>query len=213
MLKNKKKLLLSAVLLAIFYLTGCNPVNNKPAELPKPVFEQTNPYSAVDKSPMDVSYYPVNFPTLLMSGATIDSLVARVFYSRPQKNGRKIFGNEPPPKYVQQYGTYWRLGANESTEIEFFKPVSINDKKIPKGRYSMYCIPYETKWVIVLNTNLYSWGLHADTAKDFAKIEIPAQKLNRDIEFFTMAFEQAPGGANLIMAWDDIKATLRVTFP
>jgi Protein of unknown function (DUF2911) len=193
-------------------LISCQPVNNKPVEIPKPFFEQANPYAAVDKSGMDVSYYPVNFPMLLMAGGSTDSLVARVIYSRPQKNGRKIFGNYPPPKNVQQYGTYWRLGANEATEIEFFKPVSINDQKIAKGRYSMYCLPYEHKWVVVLNTSLYSWGLHADSTKDIAKIEIPAATTDKNAEYFTMVFEPSAGGANLIMAWDDVKAVLPITF-
>jgi len=195
--------------------TSCTAVdnnNNTPPELPKQVIEPVNPYAAVDKSPMDMSYYPVNYPMQLMSGNDSAGLIARVIYSRPQKSGRVIFGNEAPPKCVQQYGAYWRLGANEASEIEFFKPVTISGKKIAKGRYVIYCIPYEDKWTIVFNTNLFSWGLHPDTTKDIASISIPAVKTDRVTEYFTMVFQQSPTGANLIMVWDNVKAELPISF-
>ena len=161
---------------------------------------------------MDISYYPVDFPALKMSGKDTGSLTARVIYSRPQKNGRVIFGNEPPPKYVQQYGALWRLGANEATEIEFFKPATIKGQRISKGRYIIYCIPFKDKWIIVFNTNLFSWGLHPDTTKDIAKIEIPVYKSEKNIEYFTMVFQPSPTGANLIMAWDNVQAALPISF-
>jgi hypothetical protein len=199
-------------------LASCTAVstnNNTPVVVTRPVIEPANsynPYVTVDKSPLDISYYPVNYPTQLMNGNDSATLLARVIYSRPQKNGRTIFGSEAPPKCVQQYGTYWRLGANEATEIEFFKPVTIEGKKIARGRYIIYCIPYESKWTIVLNTNLFSWGLHPDTTKDLAKIDIPAEKTEKNIEYFTMVFQQSPNGADLIMTWDNAKAVLPISF-
>lgn len=199
------------VLLFIACNVSCNPVNNK-TKILKPAIEQSNPYSAIDKSPMDMSYYPVNYTTLSMNGSDTSSLLARVIYSRPQKNGRRVFGNESPTKNIQQYGAYWRLGANEASEIEFFKPVIIKSKKIPKGRYIIYCIPFEDKWTIILNRNIFSWGLHPDTLKDIAKIEIPVIKTDNNIEYFTMVFQQSPTGADLIMAWDNVKAALPISF-
>ena len=64
----------------------------------------------VDKSPMDMSYYPVDYPVLKISDKVADSPAARIIYGRPQKNGRPIFGN------LVEYGQVWRLGANEATE-------------------------------------------------------------------------------------------------
>lgn len=212
MLKNKTSYLFAVIVCALYYFTSCTAVNSNNTEIVKPVIEPANPYAAVDKSVMDVSYYPVNYPMLAMSGKDTSTVIARIIYSRPQKNGRIIFGNEPPPKYVQQYGTYWRLGANEASEIEFFKPVKLNGQKIAKGRYIIYCIPFKNKWTIILNSNLFSWGLHPDTAKDVAKIEIPVQKSDKLIESFTMVFEHTVTGANLIMAWDNVKAALPLTF-
>jgi Protein of unknown function (DUF2911) len=212
MLKIKATLFIVMVLFTAICFNACNTINSNNPEIQKPIFEPSNPYAAVDKSPMDISYYPVDFPALKMSGNDTSSLTARVIYSRPQKNGRAIFGNGPPPKYVQQYGALWRLGANEASEIEFFKPVNIKGQRISKGRYIIYCIPFEDKWVIVFNTNLFSWGLHPDTTKDIAKIEIPVYKSEKNIELFTMVFQPSAKGANLIMAWDNVQAALPISF-
>ncbi len=212
MLKIRTSLFFAAALFAVLYFNACNTINSNNPEIQKPVFEPSNPYAAIDKSPMDISYYPVDFPALKMSGNDSSSLTARVIYSRPQKNGRTIFGNEPPPKYVQQYGALWRLGANEASEIEFFKPVSIKGQRISKGRYIIYCIPFQDKWVIVFNTNLFSWGLHPDTSKDIARIEIPVYESEKNIEFFTMVFQPSATGANLIMAWDNMQGALPISF-
>ena len=200
-----------SISVACFFI-ACNTINTDNTKITKPIIEPANPFATVDKSPMDESYYPVNYPLLKMNGGDTNSLTARLIYSRPQKNGRAIFGNEPPPKYVQQFGAFWRLGANEASEIEFFKPVTIKGQKILKGRYIIYCIPFENKWIIILNSNLFSWGLHPDPLKDIAKIEIPLVKTEQSIEFFSMVFEQTAIGANLIIAWDNIKASLPISF-
>jgi len=212
MLKSKAVYIFFLSLFTACFIS-CNPVNNK-TDILKPVIEQGNgnPYASVDKSPMDMSYYPVNYPMLIMSGNDTSRLIARVIYSRPQKNGRKIFGNEPPPKSVQQYGSYWRLGANEASEIEFFKTVNVKGQKIARGRYTIYCIPFENKWTIIFNSNLFSWGLHTDPSKDIARVDIPTFKTDRNIEFFTMVFQQSATGADLIMAWDNVKAVLPISF-
>ena len=62
----------------------------------------------LDKSPMDMSYYPHNYPVLKIQDKITETLVARVMYSRPRKGGRTIFGG------LVKYGELWRLGANES---------------------------------------------------------------------------------------------------
>ncbi len=172
--------------------------------------EVVNPYATHDQSPMDMSYFPKDYPVLKMNGSVADVLLARVIYSRPQKKGRNIFGNTD--KSLRQYGKEWRLGANEATEIEFFKPVAIAGNKIDKGRYIIYCIPYADKWTIVLNSNLYTWGLHMDTTKDVFKTEIPVVLQEPAIEDFTMVFETAPYGADLLMTWDTVKAVLPISY-
>jgi hypothetical protein len=202
--------------LAALTFFSCSNNNKTPAppseEIKPPVIEKDNPYAVVDKSPLDISYYPVNYPAQIMDKNDSAALVTRVIYSRPHKMGRVIFSNDGPPKSIQQYGAYWRLGANEATEIEFFKPVIIGNQKINKGRYIIYCIPSKDKWTIVINTNLYSFGLHQDTAKNILKTDIPVETTAEDIEYFTMVFQKSLTGADLLMAWGNLKAVLPIRF-
>src|SRR5687768_2238865 len=92
-----------------------------------------NPYAPADQSPMDMIYYPVDYPKLKMTKSIATGPLVRIIYSRPQKQGRAIFGE------LLKYGEHWRLGANEATEIEFFEPAIIQGKKINPGRYILYC--------------------------------------------------------------------------
>lgn len=163
--------------------------------------------SELDKSPMDVSYYPPNYPLIKLNGKAKEIPIARVIYSRPQKNNRIIFDG------IIKYNEMWRLGANEATEIEFFKPVKINNKAISKGRYTLYCIPNLESWTIIINKDNFSWGNYSYNIKnDVLRIDIPLEKSENVIEAFTMYFNETKTGANLIFMWDNIKASLPILF-
>ena len=170
--------------------------------------EAVNPYVTNDRSPMDMSYYPHDFPVSKMNGTDTTIPIARVIYSRPQKKGRIIFGNTS--KSLCEYGKEWRLGANEATELEFFKDVVINGKKIDKGRYIIYCIPYPEKWTIILSKNLFTWGLHMDKTKDIFNVDVAVELQAPVVEDFTMIFQQASYGTDLVMAWDNVKTAMRI---
>jgi hypothetical protein len=165
-----------------------------------------NPYSTVDISPMDMSYYPVEYPKLKMSKVTSDPPVARVVYSRPHLGGRSLFTG------ILQYDSTWRLGANEATEIEFYRNVTIQGKPVKAGRYILYCTPSKDNWTVVLNSNIDTWGLQQDPSRDIASFIIPAVSTQRHIEYFTMVFEKSSTGANLLMAWDSVEARLPIEF-
>ena len=161
---------------------------------------------ALDKSPMDMSYYPNKYPVLKIQDKITEPLVARVIYSRPQKNGRVIFGE------LLEYGKVWRLGANEATEIEFYGDVKINDIKVKKGRYTMYGIPNAEKWIII-NKETDTWGsFKYDEKNDLLRIDVPVQKQTAITEEFVMVFEKSETGAGLIIAWDDVKLNLPIVF-
>lgn len=167
-----------------------------------------NPYADIDKSPMDMSYYPVDYPKLKMGNNSIPPPVARVVYSRPHLTGRHLFTQ------VLKYGETWRLGANESTEIQLYRDVMIQEKKIKAGRYILYCIPEPDNWTIVFNSNIDSWGLKQDSTKDIQRFVIPATHDHGGpiLEYFTIVFEKTTTGADMIMAWGDILAKLPFHF-
>ncbi|MFM6970054.1 MAG: DUF2911 domain-containing protein [Sediminibacterium sp.] len=161
----------------------------------------------LDKSPMDMSYWPSNFPMLKLSGKASGEPFARVIYGRPQKNGRVLFGD------IVQYNSIWRLGANEATEIEFFVPVKIDGKLVPKGRYTLYSIPNENNWTLILNTDNFSWGNFSYNAKkDLLRVQVPVLKTMDTTEAFTLYFEETNLGAGLIILWDQVKVMLPISF-
>lgn len=178
-----------------------------------PVSVKDSMILSIDKSPMDMCYFPADYPKQKMLTPKMPDPVARVIYSRPQKNGRVIFADSGTAQnIIQRYSQEWRLGANEATEIEFFKPVTLNGKNIKPGRYIIYCIPEVATWKIILNNNLYSWGLHIDKSQDVAEIEIPVIKNDVSIEYFTMLFQSSAYGCDLVMAWGNVKTVLPIHF-
>lgn len=201
----------------IFFL-ACNdqPADSEPAALKpdkkdstpayKPERPSVNPYAGVDVSPMDMVYYPIDYPKLKMTHIISTAPLARVIYSRPHLQGRHIFHE------VLKYDEPWRLGANEATELTLYKDAIIQDKKIKAGRYTLYCIPHKDTWTIALNSNIDTWGLERDIAKDIARFEVPVQQTQNSLEYFTMVFEDEQKGPALLMAWDDVEVRLPFRF-
>lgn len=165
-----------------------------------------NAYATVDISPMDMSYFPVDYPKIKMTNGSVAPPVARIVYSRPHLQKRRLFSG------ILKYDEPWRLGANESTEIDFYRNVTIEGKKIKAGRYILYCIPHKDSWTIVLNSNIDTWGLKQDPAKDVERFKVSATSNNPMLEYFTMVFEKTDTGANLIIAWDDVVVKLPISF-
>jgi hypothetical protein len=198
--------------IAVFFMFACNNNgNNSSSTAPAPKKQSLNikkenshPYATVDASPMDMSYFPADYPHLKHQLQELP--VMRLIYSRPQKKGRTIMGN------VVKYDQMWRLGANECTEIEFFRPVTIQQKKVPAGRYTLYCMPRKDHWQIVLNRGLYGWGLDIDISKDMDSFTANIETTANIAEYFTAIFEKTGTGANLVFAWDDTVAKLPIVF-
>lgn len=169
-------------------------------------FSQSTKLPEVDKSPMDVSYYPNNYPILKIQNRATEPLVVRILYSRPQRQGRKVFGE------LVEYGKVWRLGANEATEIEFYKDVKIGGKKVSKGRYTLYAIASENVWTMILNKDTDTWGAFKyDSKKDVLRTDVVAQKTDEVVESMSMFFEKSASGISLIIAWEQVKVALPIT--
>jgi hypothetical protein len=155
---------------------------------------------------MDMSYFPVEYYKMNMAQQITTPLVVRVIYSRPHLNGRKLFPG------ILKYGEPWRLGANESTEIQFFRDVTIQGKRVKAGRYILYCIPNENTWTIVLNSNVDTWGLHPDPSKDLFRFDATVMKVDHHTEYFTIIFDKTNTGATMLAAWDEYEIKLPIDF-
>lgn len=159
----------------------------------------------LDKSPMDMAYYPTNYPLLKIQDKVTEPLLARAIYSRPLKNGRTIFGDLVP------YNEVWRLGANEATEIEFYRDVRVGGKKLPKGKYTLYAITGPQQWTLIFNKETDTWGAFKyDEKKDAARVAVPVELLTEVVEPFTLYFDKTSAGPALIVAWDNQRVTLPI---
>lgn len=161
---------------------------------------------AVDKSPMDMAYYPVNYPVLKIRGGSTEPLVTRLIYSRPKKEGRSVFGG------LVAYGKVWRLGANEATEIEFYKPVTIGGTKVAAGRYTLYALVNEKSWTFIVNKDTDTWGAFKyDASKDVAKVEVPVETTTNAVESLSMVFVKSGNSVDLVVAWENVKVKMPIS--
>jgi hypothetical protein len=191
---DMKKWLLSLGL--VFYVLAANAQTQSALVMKLP---------PLDKSPMDMAYFPADYPLLKAQNKKTDPLVARVIYSRPQRDNRNIFGE------LVEYGQVWRMGANEATEIEFFRDVSVDGKKVAKGRYTLYAIPNATQWTLILNKDTDTWGAFIyDQKKDLLRINVPVQNTTVPVEACSMNFVKNASGIELQIAWDKVLVALPV---
>lgn len=168
---------------------------------------QNKSIPALDKSTLDISFYPSNYPILKIQDKAKDPLVMRVIYSRPQKNSREVFGG------LVEYGQLWRLGANEATEIEFYKDVTISKINVKKGRYTMYAIPNKETWTLILNRETDTWGAFKyDQKKDVLRTDVKVSVTSDITDAFTIYFDARTDGALMNILWDNQKASLPILF-
>lgn len=130
----------------------------------------------------------------------------RVVYSQPAKNDRVIFGNLVP------YNEVWRTGANEATEITFTKDVFFAGKKVKAGTYSLFTIPQEKSWTIILNAELGMWGAFTyDVKKDVLRTSATPQSTGSVLwEPFTIKLEPVDKGVSLQLFWDKTQVSLPI---
>ncbi|MGI0108304.1 DUF2911 domain-containing protein [Salinimicrobium sp. WS361] len=125
-----------------------------------------------------------------------------IFYNRPYKKNREIFGGLVP------YNEVWRTGANEATTFTTSKDILVDGSSLPAGTYTLWTIPMEDSWKVIFNSEMYPWGITADKLPsrvadyDVLTIEIPVRKLKNPIEQFTIIFEEQRKFINLNLAWD-----------
>lgn len=134
-----------------------------------------------------------------------DSLRLEVFYNRPYKKDRDIFGNLVP------YNEVWRTGANEATTFKTNQDLTIEGSKLEAGKYTLWTIPGKTSWVVIFNDKMYNWGVNFSDGKasylkefDALRVEVPISKNLKSVEQFSIYFHEQFGTIHMFLAWDDI---------
>ena len=123
---------------------------------------------------------------------------------------RKIFGDGG----IVSYGDVWRTGANEATEITFYKDVTFGGKTVKAGTYSLFTIPGEKEWTVIINSETNIWGAYYyKQGKDIARAKVPVTSDAKSIEAFSIAFSKADANeVHMHFAWDTVRVAVPVKF-
>jgi Protein of unknown function (DUF2911) len=140
------------------------------------------------------------------TSAVIDGDRITVDYYAPSARGRKIMGNLVP------YGEVWCTGANWATKITTQTDLDVNGLKLPKGSYSIWTLPDEKQWLLIINKQTGQFHLNYDQSQDFARVKMNIKTLASPVETFKIAVE-SPGGSKgtLSLLWENTDAWVPIT--
>ena len=157
---------------------------------------QAQKFAKMDVSPMDAATYPSSYREA--------NKLIKVVYSRPQLKGRELSNLVPN-------GEVWRTGANEATELILYTDMKLGGTNIKAGTYSLFTIPGDKEWTIIVSTDVNVWGAYSyDQANDVARMNVPVESGSKSIEAFSIALDEGDNnGVDMHMAW----GTMRVTVP
>lgn len=126
-----------------------------------------------------------------------------VDYGRPYMRGRTIMGGLVP------YGEVWRTGANAATTFVTPRDLRIGGTPVPAGTYTLYTIPGENEWQLIVNRQTGQWGTQYDAAQDLVRIPMQVERTAAPVEQFTI--QMMPGSpARLVMEWENTRASVPV---
>jgi len=155
-------------------------------------------FRRLDISPMDAAVYPKEWKNS-------DKLV-KVIYGRPQLKGREMSSLAK----VSKNGV-WRTGANEATEITFFKDVLFGDKTVKAGTYTLFTIPAEKEWTFILSAAINVWGHYTYDAKDdVVRVKGKVSKSEKSIEAFSITFDNDNDNITMYLGWANTVASLPI---
>lgn len=142
---------------------------------------------------------------------TVAKQTVKVCYGRPSARGRTMIGGRGVP-----YGKLWRTGANEPTVV--FTPVALEiaGVKVPPGKYSLYSVPGEQEWQIIVNRSTSQWG-HENSytkeveAEEVGRGQVTAERLSAPVETFTITPDPATGDTRrLVLTWEKTRVPIPV---
>jgi len=135
-----------------------------------------------------------------------DGKTITVDYSSPRAKGRKIFGELVP------YGEVWRTGANEATTFVTTGGLSADGRDIPAGSYTIFTIPEQNKWTLIVNKETGEWGIpYKYEAKELARIPMSVSKTSGPVENFTVSFDQDGNACTLNISWEETQASVKLS--
>jgi len=131
-----------------------------------------------------------------------DGKTITVDYSSPRMKGRKIFGELVP------FGEVWRTGANEATTFVTTANVTVGGKSVPAGSYTIFTVPKQGNWTLIVNKKTGEWGIpYKYEADELARVDMSVSQTPSAVENFTIAFDQA---CTLNISWENTQASVKI---
>jgi hypothetical protein len=138
---------------------------------------------------------------------TVDGATIAIDYSRPYMKGRTIFAADG----LVPYGKVWRTGADEATTLSTDATLVFGSLTVPAGTYTLYTIPGEKEWTLIVNKLTGQWGTVYQEAQDLGRVPMTVTRADPALEQFEIDVEDTPGGGELRMTWANARATARFT--
>ena len=136
---------------------------------------------------------------------TLNGKKITIDYSRPFMKGRKIMGGLVP------YDKVWRTGANEATLLTTEADLDIGGTSVPAGKYTLWTLPAEGTWKLIVNKQTGQWGTDYDQSQDLARVDMQKSQLERPVEQFTINLnKKANDTADLVLQWENTSASVPV---
>jgi hypothetical protein len=134
---------------------------------------------------------------------TVDGASIAIEYGRPFLKGRPESQMMPP-------GSPWRTGADEGTILRTDKPIKFGQLAIPAGSYSLYTVPGQSEWQLVINRQTEQDGLPSES-NDLGRLPMTVTKTAAPVEQLTISIDDTPTGATLRIEWGTTRASIGFT--
>jgi hypothetical protein len=153
-------------------------------------------YSALDEAGRGLG--PLSPPDSIR--AAVGGANVAINYHRPSARGRQIFGG------VVRWNSIWRTGANQATSFTTDRDLMIGGTRVPAGSYTIWSLPTENSWHLILNKQTGQWGTEYHAEHDLAHIPLTVERLATPVEQFTISLADG----TLAFAWADRKGSVPV---
>ncbi len=153
-------------------------------------------FAGLDKSPMDAAAFPSSY--------RVSDKKVKIIYSRPQLKNRSISKLAPS-------GKVWRTGANEAPEITFYTDINFGGKAVKAGTYTLFTIPGEKEWTIILSTAKNVWGSYFyKESEDVVRVSGSVSNLAKTAEAFSISFDGKNEDFNMFIGWGNTLITVPI---
>ena len=135
---------------------------------------------------------------------TLQGKKITIDYSRPSLRGRKM-------ETLAPYGKVWRTGANEATTFVTEADLNIGGTNVPAGNYTLYSLPSEGTWKLIINKQTGQWGTVYNEDQDLVRIDMQKSQIKGAVEQLTISFEnKSADTADLVFTWENTRISVPV---